>query len=122
MAAEQNGSRNVMVVEKQSFLKDEIKLKKLQKKLNKESEEALEVLVLLMNTTEDQKLKAQCARDILNFTVSVNKEINTDQIQRLVAEYRLGNGGGGKLVPQDSDEDEKPARPTVNFNEIKKLD
>lgn len=119
-----NGSVSVNVVTQEanpSFLATTggwHELKKLIKEANKASIKALDALIQIMENTEDDKLKAQCAKDIIQMTVALNKEVNTDQMQRLIAEIRLNRGPQGKLVQLEDGED-KPLPPKVDFNTIK---
>lgn len=122
----ENGSVSVHVTTQAtnpSFLSDSTalsQLKKLLKDFNKNSSKALEALIGVMETTKDEKLKAQCAKDILQMTVQLAKEVNTDQMQRLIAEIKFNRGPQGKLVQleDDKDEDEK-LPPKVDFSVIK---
>jgi hypothetical protein len=121
---------NLVVVtqeENPSFLKDKIQLQKLLKDLNKASKEALEILVNIMETTKDEKLKAQCAKDILQFTIATNKEVNADQMQRLIAEIKLNRAPQGKLIPLNDPEDVSSGkgvgdRPVVDFSTVRSLE
>jgi predicted oxidoreductase len=112
--------------ENPSFLndKDKIDLYKLLKKLDKASLEALENLVKIMETTQDEKLRAQVSKDIIRFKIDVAKEINTDQMQRLIAEIKLNRGPQGKLIPLEgaSDTEDQIKRPIVDFSKVHSLE
>jgi hypothetical protein len=111
--------------ENPSFLKDKIQLDKLLKSINKEALSALKNLVQIMETTGDEKLKAECANNILKHAVAINKEVNADQMQRLIAEIKLNRSPQNKLIPLN-DEDEvstgKGNRPVVDFSTVRSLD
>ena len=118
----ENGSVSVNVITQEanpSFLTDSIQLKKLLKDLNKASTKALETLITVMDTTKDEKLKAQCAKDILQMTVQTNKEVNTDQMQRLIAEIKLCRNPQNRTIQLEDADSEKTAPPIVNFGVIK---
>ena len=77
-----------------------------------------------METTPDDRLKAQCAKDILAMTIATNKEISQDQMQRLIAEIKLNRAPQTKQIPVDSDDDteDKPSKPVVDFSVIRTLE
>lgn len=122
MADNNSGSTNLVVLTPQNapdFTKDRIKLQKLLKTLDKASKEAVEVLIKIMNSTEDEKLKADCAKQIVNFYIAIAEKVNADAMQRMVAEARLGNGSKNLIPIGQAPADGKPNRPVVNFNEIR---
>lgn len=121
MSTAENGSKSLLVVTQQeapSFLNDEIQLKDLLKRITKISKEAIDVLVDSLKS-QDEKIRFNAASKILEFQVQIAKEINTDKLQRLMAEYRIKGAPAGKLVPV---EDDKPVRPVVDFTTIRSIE
>jgi len=106
--------------ENPSFLTDNIDLKKLHKELSKVSKEAIDVLLACLKS-QDERLRMSAATKLLEFQVTVSKEINTDQMQRLIAEIKLNHGPKGRLTPLDGEEEEKP-RPIVDFSNIRSIE
>jgi hypothetical protein len=123
LSTETTGPVSVTVVQQaqpQSFLTEKINLTKLQSKLNKAAEKALDTLISIMEETEDEALKARCARDIIGMGIDVTKEINQDQFQRLLAEIKFSRPTTKTLAVET--EESKVNRPTVDFTTIRTLD
>ena len=90
-----NGSVTIVVEtekEVQSFLTDQIDLKKVARKLTTNVSTAVDVLVTMLESKDD-RLKMQAAVKLIEFHVAVAKEISADQMQRLIAEIKIANGG-----------------------------
>ena len=99
------------VEEKPSFVKKSHELDKLLKKLSKESDGAVDFLREMMeDKTIDTKYRIDCASKIIAFQMETAKDINTENIQRLVAEIKMK--GPTQLVPQNK-------TPLVDFNTIR---
>lgn len=101
--------------EPQSFLTQSIDLKRLLKDVSKQSKPAVDALVKLL-ASQDEKIRLSAAKALLDLQVSVAKEINADQMQRLVAELKL-SGGSKRLVEVEEDN-----RPLVDFTTIREVD
>lgn len=123
MSDQTNGSKlSVYVPEKNpSFLKDELQLKKLLKSLDKASKTAVDALLLIMETTNDDKLKAACAKDLLAFYIETSKAQNADKMQRMIAEIRLNRQQPNTLVPL-GDDDKARKKPLVDFHNIQNIE
>jgi hypothetical protein len=100
-----------------SFLKGKHELARLLKSLDKASQAAVDLLIRTMENSEDEKLRAACAKDLLTFYAAVSKQISDDDMARLVAEVKLGGGRGRtlKLTPGE------PEKPALNFDEIREV-
>lgn len=75
-----------------SFLTDPKKhnLSKMLKSLDKNVEQAIEMLVNVMNNDEnDIKIRVECAKEIINKKVAISTEINKEMLSRTIAESRL---------------------------------
>lgn len=113
-----NSSQLLVIKDDISFVQDEIKLKKLLKALDKASMEAVEVLLKCM-ASNDEKIRLTAATKLLDFHIDVTEKINSDKIQRMVAELKLVKAGNnGKLVPP---EDDAPSRPVLDFSRIQEV-
>lgn len=89
--------------------------------LEKVSKKAIKKLVEGLEST-DEKLSIECAKTLLRFQVDVSKEINTDAMQRTIAEIRFNNTAIQKIKNIASSEDELPPRTVVDFSNIQNLD
>lgn len=114
------GSTVPLVVETQlepvSFLDDKIDLKKLARDISKATSKAVEVLLGLLDS-KDERVKLQAATKLVEFHVQVQKEISSDQLQRLIAEIKVAQSSR-KLV--DANNPDKQ-RPVVDFSTIRKI-
>lgn len=116
MEPENSGSTSVALqVKRRSFLDDEIQLKVLSRELSKASKDAINVLVDMLKST-DSRVRMQAAIKLLEFDIDVKKAISSDQIQRVIAEIKIG--GGSKTVEL---EDGSKKKPIVNFTEIRSI-
>lgn len=116
-----NGSVTLVVETKEeehSFLTETIDLKKLAKKLTTNVNSAVDVLVGFLESKDD-RLKMQAATKLLEFHVSVAKEISADQMQRLIAEIKVAKGSKTqKLI----DAENGKTKPVVDFTTIRALE
>jgi len=85
------------------------------KKLSKVSNAAIDMLETTMETTQDEKLKLACATKLLEFYVSVLDKQNTDNITRLIAEYKYKGSPAESLSVVNS-------RPILDFANIQEVD
>lgn len=125
MSTENTGSVSVTVVTQQetpSFLNDSLQLKKLFKDVSKATKEAVDVLIACLGSN-DEKVRMNAATKLLEFQVSIAKEINQDQFQRMIAEIKLRNPTT-KVVTLTADEEErqKKQRPIVDFSTIRSVE
>lgn len=100
-------------VEVQSFLSSGIDLKRLLRDVAKQSRPAVEALVELLGS-KDEKVKLAAAKALLELNINVATAINDDQLKRLIAETKIGNGPK-RLVEADSN------APLVNFEDIREV-
>jgi hypothetical protein len=107
----------VMQEEAPSFLTNSVDLKKLHTDIKRHSKAAIDALVSMLDST-DPKIKLTAATKLLEFQVSVAKELSSDQMQRLIAEVKLVKSPKSNLVPV---EDQK-ARPLVDFTTIRSVE
>lgn len=98
-----------------SFLDDEVQLKKLAKELSKASKEAIDVLLKLLES-KDERVRMQAAMKLIEYDIDVKKAISADQMQRLIAEIKLNRGvtSTKQLVAT-----EEKKRPVVDFDRIR---
>lgn len=121
MTTQENGSvtASIVTTKEQSFLDDKLKLDKLLRSLDKASKAAVAALESALTST-DEKIRVAAADKLLAFYVATAKEVNNDQIQRLIAELKL-NGGRGKRLVELPNGDTKPNRPLVDFQTIREV-
>lgn len=115
----QEGSTSSSVVvelqqEQHSFLTGAVDLKRLMRDVSRQSKPAVEALTKLLES-KDEKIRLTAATKLLELHVSVAKEINTDHIQRLIAEIKYNRGGAKALIEVDND------RPLVDFSTIREV-
>lgn len=114
------GSVQVVVTEEApSFLNGGLDLKSLLRSLKAHSKTAVDKLVLLMSN-DDPKVALAAAKTLLEMHATVAKDMNTDQLQRLIAQVKLGSGRK-ELVPVKTDEEEEDDKPVVDFTTIRKI-
>lgn len=108
-----NESNSAPQVEVQSFLSSGIDLKRLLRDVARQSRPAVDALVELL-ASKDAKIKLAAAKALLELNINVATAINDDQLKRLIAETKIGNGPK-RLVDADSN------APLVNFDVIREV-
>jgi len=83
-------------------------LAKLLRSMNKESDEALQVLLKLMES-EDEKIRLEAVKLFLTTYKEIAKDINNDQFTRLLANHKYK--GPQQLEVEDD-------TPMIDFNSI----
>jgi hypothetical protein len=79
----------IKTVELPVFLKKRHELEGVLKKLEDVSEEAIDVIVNTMRSTESTpKMKTDCAEVLLGFQIKVSETISKDQLTRQIAEVK----------------------------------
>jgi hypothetical protein len=102
-----------------TFIKKKHELDKLLKTLQTNSQAAVMLLANTMNNEEvDLKIRVECAKNLVEFTKSVSHQINADEMARLVAEVRFGDGPTKKLGMVTTSS--KPT-PILNFEDIREV-
>lgn len=77
-------------------------LKPILTKLKKVSKKAIEVLEKAL-TSDDEKIRVAAAEKLLKFYVDTSKEVNQDEMNRLILEIKTsGMIGQGSTVPEDN--------------------
>lgn len=95
-----------------SFMAGSIDLAKLLRDLKKQQAPAVLALVKLLES-KDEKVRLTAAKSLLELQVSVAKEINSDALNRMIAEMKLSGGASKRLVKVEDD------RPLVDFSTIR---
>lgn len=108
-----------VVLPEESFLSGGLDLKKLLRDLSKHGRTAIDKLVKLMEN-DDPKVALAAAKTLLEMQTTVAKDMNTDQLQRLIAQVKLGRGTK-TLVPVGEKDDEENDRPVVDFTTIRQV-
>lgn len=106
-----------LAVETPDFMTSVLDLKKLLRDLSKHSKTAIEKLAVLI-ASQDERIALSAVRTLLEMQTQIAKDINTDQLQRLIAQVKL-NGGVKRLLPVDKEDEEQDDRPTVDFTNIR---
>jgi hypothetical protein len=109
-------TNNELVATEPSFVLDSIDLKQLQSNLKRVSKAAVDVLIKCLES-EDEKMRMQAAKMLLEFQITVAKEISADQMSRLIAEVKLSRNPQGRIAEGD-----KPQAPLVDFDNIREVD
>lgn len=124
MTTQDTGSVTATIVttKEQSFLDDKLKLDKLLRSLGTASKAAITALEDALKS-QDEKVRVAAADKLLAFYIATAKEVNNDQIQRLIAEIKLNGGGTKKLVPLSNDPEARggKSRPLVDFGTIREV-
>lgn len=120
---DQNGPRPVVVKDKpMTFIKDNNELTKLLKRLEKATTKAVDVIEDIMESSKDEKVRMQAATKLLEFQVATSKEINTQNMQNMIAEIKLNRDAGGLRGIGYGDASESSNVPLVDFGTIKTID
>ena len=103
---------NLKIASEQGFRrKQNHPLTGILKKLNKEAEGAVEMLVTLMTAEDsDDKTKLAAASKLLEFQRQAAQDINQDELQRLIANIKFG---GPKSLEYEDDD-----TPDVDFTQV----
>lgn len=101
--------------EVQSFLTTGIDLKRLLRDVARQSKNAVEALVKLLDS-KDEKIQLTAAKALLELQVNVADKINSDQLNRLIAEMKLNGAGTKRLVNAEQEN-----RPLVDFSTIREI-
>lgn len=99
-----------------SFTTTALDLKDLLKNLAKHGKKAAQKLADGLES-KDEKIAQTAAIKLLELQVEVAKQINNDQLNRLVAQVKLGNGKSVKEISLDEDK----GRPLVDFATIQEV-
>lgn len=118
MTNETTASVQVYEAKEVSFLDNGLDLKKLLRDITKHSKAAVEVLVQCIQQTTDKKMQLTAALKLLELQTTIAKDINDDQLRRLIAEIKVNRGGVGTL---ENTETEKQ-RPLVDFENIRSVE
>lgn len=110
-------SDNVVVLEQKSFLSDSINLKQLHRLLKTHGEAAIGILVAALQD-KDVRVRMQAASKLLDMQILVAKEINADQMARLIAEIKIANGPK-RLGATEEDEN---LTPIVDFTNVRAIE
>lgn len=86
-------------------------LAKAVRSLKKLSNKALDVLEAAMSS-QDEKLRVQAAQQLLKFYMDAAKEVNQDNLNRLILEIKASGMIGQGSTAEDDD------TPVLNFDEI----
>lgn len=117
--SENQGSVAVVTVKEQSFLDNDglkQKLGPLLKSLKTASKAAIEVLEKALESP-DEKVRVSAAEKLLQFYMQTAKEINNDQVQRLIAELKL-HPNRKPMTPVGNSPSGAP-KPIVDFSTIR---
>lgn len=100
-----------------TFLRGKHDLTKLLKQLEGITKEAVEVLESTMRESKDVKLKVECAKQIINFTMATSKQISDEDMARLIAEVRLSTPANPKVGAMLQAEERKV--PQLDFSTVR---
>lgn len=113
MADDEQESQELETTQSES---NEHKLTKLQKKLSLATSSAVELLKkTMLNTEIDIELRIKCAKDLITFESNVTKQINDDQMAKIIIQMR--NDPSKAIILKDG----KPTTPSLDFSNIKKI-
>lgn len=103
-----------------TFVKKKHELDKLLKSLEKAVPEAVALLVEIMSDDKvPVDVRMKCASKLIDSKIDTVKQINADEMARLVAEYKIGSGG--KLIGRGSTAEEKDNTPALDFDNIREV-
>jgi hypothetical protein len=108
-----------IVEEVPTFIKRKHELEDVHKQIHKGSKEAVALLVSAMNNlqlTIDVRLR--CAKDLIQFDMSMADQISKDTMNRLIAEIKVNPNGPARNL---SIEDDEPQTPVLDFSTIREI-
>lgn len=122
MTTENQGSvtATVVTVKEESFLDNRLELDALLRKLKTASNKAVQALEAAL-ASPDEKIRVAAADKLLAFYVQTAKDVNADQIQRLIAELKLNGGRGKRLIPLEQGGEAGKPRPIVDFTTVREV-
>lgn len=101
------------------FIRKKHELTDISKKLDTVTDEAIDLLAETMRDDKaSRKERLECARDILDYKVSIADQINKDELNRQIAEIKA-KGLSTPLVPADGTP--KPSAPRLDMQTIQKV-
>ncbi len=102
-----------------NFLKTDHELAAVLKSLDKASKAAVKFLEgVLTDEKADGLRKQQAAEKILTFYLQASKQMNDDDMARLIAQAKLGNGKGRSVGLTGG---ERPEAPALDFDTVRKV-
>jgi hypothetical protein len=104
-------ARHLKVVEQGFARKNKHELSAILKKLTAESEGAVEKLVFLMMKSGDEKLQLLAASKILDMQREIARDINNDQLQRIIGNVKFGG-------PRQLSTEEEDDMPQIDFSQV----
>jgi GTPase Era involved in 16S rRNA processing len=114
-------SSQITLVEKPVFIKSKHELAKVMKALDKASNQAVDLIVNTMNSTNSEvtpRMKLDCAKSLLELQLRVSAEISKDELLRQMAEIKV-NGLSRSL---GEDTEQKKLAPKVDFLTIQNVE
>lgn len=108
------GSGAVVLTDVPDFLDTPADLKKLLRSVSAQAKPAVEALVGLL-VSKDEKIRLTAATKLLELQMMIAKEINSDNLNRLIAQVKIGNK---KLFPGSDD----PDKPLVDFTTVRSVE
>lgn len=99
-----------------TFVKKKHELSKLQKMIEKGSERAVNLLIeTIENEKTDLKIKIDCAKIIIDAQIKISAEVSKDSLTRQIADLKYKQMGTLHFPKGDSEEDQKPKPPKLDF-------
>ena len=106
-----------------SFIRKRHELDKLFKALQELSPKAIELLEGILEDVElPIKIRFEAAQTLLNKQIDTAKQINADEMQRLIAEYKFNRDGGRlKGIGNGSTVDDDDDTPLLDFDNVRQI-
>jgi hypothetical protein len=99
---EESMATNIEVVEKnQGFIRKKGSYAALVKRANKSLVVAMDVLESVLETTLDEKIKVASSKELAGISLQILDKNNTDEITRLIAEFKYVGGVNKSLTTDD---------------------
>ena len=102
-----------------SFIKKKHELEDVHKQIHKGSKEAVILLTSAMNNELlPIEMRLKCAKDLIQFDMSMADQISKDNMNRLIAEIKVNPNGPARSL---SVADDGPQTPVLDFSTIREI-
>lgn len=101
-----------------TFLKKKHELEDVHKQIHKGSKEAVSLITAVMNDIlMPLEIRLKCAKDLLQFDMSMADQISKDNMNRLIAEIKVNPNSPAKNLSLD----DGPKTPVLDFSTIREI-
>lgn len=104
-------------VKDNSFLDDRLNLDKMLRAVSEKQAKAIKTLVEIIDTSKSEEMRYKAAVKLLDLQVLLAEKMSTDQINRLIAEFKFTNNPTGNVVDLPGSKN----TPLVDFTTVQQV-